>query len=109
VRREGSGLAVGDRLIERAGGRALVIHAWTVPDGWDEPHHLDVAVAAIDREGDVTTRGERLRLWPFRHEALHEDLRAAGLTLASTTYSEDVERYLVTARKEPGDGPGPRP
>jgi len=109
VRREGSGLEVGDRLAERAGARALVIHAWTVPDGWDEPHHLDVAVAAIDPEGGVTTRGERLRLWPFRHRTLDEDLRAAGLAPVSTTYADDVERYLVTARKGAGEGAGARP
>jgi hypothetical protein len=45
----------------------------------------------------VTSHTERLAFWPFRHQTLDEDLRAAGLALASSTYAPDVERYLVTA------------
>jgi hypothetical protein len=47
----------------------------------------------------VTTVGERLAFWPFRHETLDEDLRAAGLDAEASTYDPDVDRYLVTARR----------
>ena len=103
VRAAGSGLQVDERLTERDGRRGLVIHNWSLADGWDEPHHLDVAVALIERDA-VTTHAERLAFWPFRREALDEDLRAAGLEPASSTYADDPDRYLVTARRpeQPG-------
>jgi hypothetical protein len=93
-------LRVADRLVERRDGRALVIHAWTIADGWADEHHLDVAVALVDGGGDVTTRSERLSFWPFRHQELDEDLCAAGLAPESTTYADGIDRYLVTARRE---------
>jgi SAM-dependent methyltransferase len=99
LRARGPGLDVADRLTERPGGRGLVVHAWTIPDDWEARHHLDVAVALVDDSGTVTSRGERLDLWPFTHEALDADLRAAGLEPASSTYEPDVDRYLVTARR----------
>ena len=98
VRREGSGLSVADRLVERAGRPGLVVHGWTIPDDPGEPHYLDVAVALLGDGADVTTHHERLRFWPFTHEELDEDLRAAGLAPTSSTYASDVGRYLVTAR-----------
>jgi len=107
VREEGSGLQVADRLVERGDERALVIQAWTIPDGWEDRHFLDVAVARLDGSGGVTTRSERLSFWPFRHEELDDDLRAVGLSPESTTYAYETERYLVTARRHtprPDDG-----
>ena len=92
-------VTVADRLIERDGRRGLAIHAWTIPAGWDEAHHVEVAVALLRADGSVTTHSERLAFWPFQHETLDEDLRAAGLTPESTTYDAAVERYLVTARR----------
>jgi SAM-dependent methyltransferase len=107
VRDEGSGLQVADRLVERGGERALVIHAWTIADSWEDRHFLDVAVARLDSRGGVTTRSERLSFWPFRHEELDEELRGVGLSPESTTYAYEIERYLVTARRHiprPDDG-----
>jgi SAM-dependent methyltransferase len=98
VRDQGSGLRIAEHLVERDGRRALVVQAWTIPDRWDDPHHLDVAVAFIDAGGAVTSHTERLAFWPFRHETLDEDLRSAGLAPASSTYAPDIERYLITAR-----------
>jgi SAM-dependent methyltransferase len=92
------GLQVADRLVERRGRTGLVVHAWTLPDGWGEPHALDVAVAVIGEGGAVTTVSERLSFWPFTHDELQEDLRWAGLEPLASTYEPDAERYLVTAR-----------
>lgn len=97
VRAAGSGLRVGDRLVERRGRRALVARAWTIADGWDDQHHLDVAVAFPEPDGRVRTHAERLDFWPFTHAALDEDLHAAGLEPRSSTYADDADRYLVTA------------
>lgn len=99
VRERGSGLQVADRLVERDNGRALVIHAWTIADRWEDQHFLDVAVARLDNTGGVTTQRERLPFWPFRHEELDAELRAAGLRPESTTYTDETQRYLITARR----------
>ena len=98
-RSRGSGLDINDELVERHGRSGLVIYNWTIPDSWDAPHHLDVAVALIDPSGNVPTTSERLSFWPFTHTDLAEDLRHSGLTQESTTYSAEVDRYLVTARR----------
>jgi SAM-dependent methyltransferase len=94
-------LDVGDRLISRAGRQAIVVHAWTIPDAWDQPHHLHIAVAILGDDGELDTRTERLPFWPFRHETLVEDLRAVGLRPASTGYSSLDERYVITATLAP--------
>jgi SAM-dependent methyltransferase len=94
----GPGLDVDERLTERGGGRGLVVRAWTLPGDWEAPHHLDTAVALIGDDGAVRTHSERLTFWPFTHEELQADLRAAGLTPASSTFG-DADRYLVTARR----------
>jgi SAM-dependent methyltransferase len=99
IRERGSCLNVGEQLVERGGRRGLVIYAWTLAEGWDERHELDVAVALVGDDGAVTTRGERLSIWPFRHEMLREDLLAAGLEPVTSTYAPDVAAYLVTARR----------
>ncbi len=98
-RAAGSRLEVDDRLIERGGRRALLVRAWTIPAGWEEPHLLDVAVSILGDDGTVETAAERLKVWPFTAETLEDDLRAAGLAPDQSTYAPDVERYLVTAIK----------
>lgn len=57
-----------------------------------------MAVTLIDDAGRATTHGERLTYWPFTHEALHDDLRTAGLAPVASTYDPAAGRYLVTAR-----------
>ena len=98
VREQGSGLRVAEQLVERNGCRGLVIHAWTLAKAWENAHYLDLAVALIDETGSVTSESERLAFWPFRHQTLDEDLRAAGLEPTLSTYAPDAEHYLVTAR-----------
>jgi SAM-dependent methyltransferase len=98
VRAGGSGLRVAGQLTVRDGVRGLVIHDWSLAPAWEERHGLEVAVALIDDDGRVTTHAERLAFWPFRHEELDEDLRAAGLAPETSTYGADIDRYLVTAR-----------
>ncbi len=97
VRAAGAGLRVADALVERGGERGLVIYAWTIAARWEDPHDLEVAVSLIADDGSVSTRGERLRFWPFTHEELEADLRAAGLTRVTPAYGPDAERYMVTA------------
>lgn len=93
-------LDVGDRLVRRDGRAGLVVRAWTLPDEWQAPHHLDVAVALIDEDGDIETVRERLTFHPYTHDELDDDLRAAGLVPVGTTYERDADRYLVTARHQ---------
>ena len=103
VRIRGSGIEIDDRTINRHGRPGLVVHAWTIPETWEEPHHLDVAVALLDNLPAVTTEHERLTLWPFTHQTLEQDLRTAGLTRSTSTYAPVAERYLVTAYKTAKD------
>jgi len=99
VRERGSCLLLAEQVVERRGRRGLPVHAWTIADDWDARHVLEVAVGLIGDDGAVETHAERLDFWPFGHEVLDEDLRAAGLVPASTTYAADVPRYLVSARR----------
>jgi SAM-dependent methyltransferase len=91
-RQDTDGLEVAERLVERGGRSALVIRSW-------RPNRLDVAVAVLGADGAVSTVREMLAFWPFTHEELDEDLRAAGLTPASSTYAPGADRYGVTARR----------
>jgi SAM-dependent methyltransferase len=98
-RAAGSRLEVADRLVRRGEVDGLPIRAWTIPDAWDAPHRLDVAVAFPGADGQVETVAESLAFWPFTHEELAEDLRAVGLAIEASTYAPGVERYLVTTRR----------
>jgi len=99
VRAAGSGLEVAQQLVRRDGGAGLPIYAWWIPEDWDESHHFEIAVALVAPDGSVTTHGERMAFWPFGHDTLRGDLRAAGLKPTTTTYSDEGSRYLVTARR----------
>jgi SAM-dependent methyltransferase len=93
------GLQVFDHVVERDGRRGVVIYSWWLAEEWEAEHALDVYVALVGDDGDVTTLGERLSFRPFSHATLDEDLAAAGLTPETTTYEADVDRYLITARR----------
>ncbi|HEX2103964.1 MAG TPA: class I SAM-dependent methyltransferase [Solirubrobacteraceae bacterium] len=99
VRAGGSGVRVADELTVRDGVRGLVVHGWSLAPTWDEPHHLDVAVALLGDGDRVTTHRERLVFWPFRHQTLDEELRAVGLEPVMSTYEAGADRYLVSARR----------
>jgi SAM-dependent methyltransferase len=99
VRRRGPGIDVDHRTTERHGRSGLVIHAWTIPDTWEQPHYLDVAVALLDSLPAVTATHERLTFWPFTHQTLGQGLQAVGLTQSTSTYNPNDDRYLVTAYK----------
>jgi SAM-dependent methyltransferase len=98
-REGGSRVEVFDRLVRRHGRDGLVIYAWTIADAWEARHDLEIAVALLGEDGAVRTTRERLEVWPFARETLDADLRAAGLEPESSTWREDAERYLVTARR----------
>jgi SAM-dependent methyltransferase len=98
VRDEGSGLRISDELVERDGRRALVVYGWSLADSWDDQHHLDIAVAIVEPAGKISNHIERLGFWPFRHENLDADIRAAGLIPTLSTYDPTVDQYLVTAK-----------
>jgi SAM-dependent methyltransferase len=103
IRAQGPGLRVADRLTRRADRKGLVLYSWELSESAGRPHHVDVAVALVADDERVTTHRERLEYWPFGHDELVADLHAVGLALQSTTYTNDVERYLVIARR-PADG-----
>ena len=98
VRDEGSGLRIGEQLVERTGRSALVVYGWSLADSWDDRHHLDIAVAIIEPGGAVGSHVERLAFWPFRHEDPDADIRTAGLVRTLSTYNPTVDQYLITAK-----------
>jgi SAM-dependent methyltransferase len=79
----------GEDVVERGGRKATVRRTWH--DG--DPPTLEIEVTL---EGVV--HAERLAYWPFTHEELDADLRAAGFTPERSTWDPEVDRYLVTAR-----------
>jgi SAM-dependent methyltransferase len=93
------GLQVFEHVVERDGRRGVVIYSWWLAEDWDDQHGFDVAVALLGDDGAVTTRGERLRFWPYSVDMLREDLRDAGLEPETSTFEPDVDRYLLTARR----------
>jgi SAM-dependent methyltransferase len=100
VRDAGSRLQVAEQLVLRDGRRGLPIYSWTIPEGWDEPHFFDVAVAVVEDGGAVKTHRERFAFWPFTQAQLREDLRSAGLEPKRAGIAEDTPgHYLVTARR----------
>ena len=76
----------GEEVVERDGRRATIRRSW-VPGA---------LVVEVDLDG--TLYREQLAYWPFTHDELDADLRAAGWAPATSTWSPDVDRYLVTAR-----------
>ena len=92
-------LDVADQLTYRAGRAGLAIRVWSLPDAWEAPHHLEVAVAELDGQQVVAVVGERLTFWPFTHAQLTDELRAADLEPTSSSYTPDADRYLVIARR----------
>ena len=78
---------------ERAlGSRTDGTHTWEIPERWDEPHTVTVAVGAVS---------ERLTYWPFTYEQLREDLEAVDCRDVQSTFTPQVERYMVTATGYP--------
>jgi SAM-dependent methyltransferase len=88
-----------ERDLDRGGRRVQVIYTWTLAHDWDERHHLHIAIQAVGDEGRAILAAEQLAFWPFRHETLDDDLRAARLEPVTSTYDAEVDRYLVTARR----------
>jgi len=98
VRAAGDRLEIEEHLVHRRGRDGIVVRAWTLGEGWDDEHRLDVAVALPQLDGTVRATGERLTFWPFTHAQLDDDLRSAGLEPVSTTVDPQSDRYLVMAR-----------
>jgi len=82
--------AGGDEIVDRGGRRAAVRRIWH--DG--DPPQLEIFVTRDD--GGV--HAERLAYWPFTHDELDEDLRAAGFEPEASTWSPEADRYAVTSR-----------
>jgi hypothetical protein len=102
IRSAGSRLDVWDRLVERAGRKAVVVYSWQVPPSWDAEHHLQISVAALQDGDQLQVTTELLPIWPFHHEELLADVAAAGLSLAGSTYDATQPQYLVTAQRRAG-------
>ncbi|RXZ49417.1 class I SAM-dependent methyltransferase [Agromyces fucosus] len=99
IRSGGSRLDVWDRLVERAGRKAVVVYSWQVPPSWDAEHHLQISVAALRDDDQLPVTTELLSMWPFRHDELLADVAAAGLSLEGSSYNATQPQYLVTARR----------
>lgn len=99
LRAQRPGLDIATELTRRTGRAGLAIRAWSLPDAWDAPHHLEVAVAELDGQQVVGVVSERLTFWPFTRGQLLCELRACGLELVADSYATDTDRYGVAARR----------
>lgn len=98
IRAGGTRLDVRDRVIRRRGRDGLLMYYWQIEDGWEDEHHLDIAVVLIEPDGSVRTYSERLSIWPYRYGDLVAELHAAGLKIESSTFDAVVEGYTVVAQ-----------
>jgi hypothetical protein len=79
-----------------------VVRGWHLPARWEDRHELDSAVLLLGAGGSaVETHAERLAFWPFTHGELEADLAAAGLSVRTSTYAPDGERYAMLAERPP--------
>jgi SAM-dependent methyltransferase len=99
VRAAGSGLRVAERLVERSGEQAVVIHAWTIADGWDDRHCLDVAVARLDRSRPPTTTGS---------SAISSPLDAGSLPPGQTARTRLLRASCVSSTRPSSSSRGGR-
>jgi SAM-dependent methyltransferase len=97
VRAGGTRVDVWDRLVNRRGHDALVVYSWQIGEVWEEPHHVEIAVAQIGPDGSVRTKAERLSLWPYRYEELVAELQRVGLRVVDSDFAVDAEGYRVVA------------
>ncbi|HEY0948735.1 class I SAM-dependent methyltransferase [Nocardioides sp.] len=100
VRAGGSRMEVWDELVRRNGRDAVVIYRWEIPRGWEQEHHIEIAVAQIEADGAVRVRSEVLSSWPYRYDDLVSELRRVGLRVESSTFDPEAEGYTVVAIKE---------
>ena len=99
VRARGSRLDISDRLVRRNGRDAVVVYRWEIAPQWEDEHHIEIAVAQVDRAGSVLVRSELLSCWPFRHDELEMELQQVGLRAERSTFNPDAENYMVLAVK----------
>ncbi|MFI2422810.1 methyltransferase domain-containing protein [Streptomyces sp. NPDC018955] len=100
VRSAGSRVDVRDRLVRRNGRDAVVSYSWQIEQRWEQEHFLEIVVARIEPDGAVRACSERLSIWPYRYEDLVAQLRSVGLTVRSTTFDPESDRYLVVAGRD---------
>lgn len=99
VRARGSRLDISDRLVRRNGRDAVVVYRWEIPPRWEDEHHIEIAIAQVDKAGSVLARSELLSSWPYRHGELEAELRRVGLQTEMTTFNPEAENYMVVANK----------
>jgi SAM-dependent methyltransferase len=99
IRAAGTRLDVWDRLVARAGGKAVVAYSWQVPPAWDAEHRLEISVAVLQDGDRLQVATELLSMWPFHHEELRADVASAGLSVAVSTYDATQPNYLLTAQR----------
>jgi hypothetical protein len=93
-------LDIGDRLVRRNGRDAVVVYRWEIAPGWEEEHHIEIAVAQVDAGGgSVLVRSELLSCWPYRYDELDAELHRVGLRTESSTFDPEAENYTLVARK----------
>lgn len=97
VRAGGTRIDVHDRLVSRSGHDAVVIYYWQIEQGWEQEHHLEIAVAQVRPDGSVLTRSERLSIWPYRYDELVAGLGSVGLGVVESTSDPDADLYRVVA------------
>ncbi|WP_296606867.1 hypothetical protein [Nocardioides sp.] len=89
-----------DQLVRRNGRDAVVIYRWEIPAGWEQEHHIEIAVAQIEADGAVLVRSELLSSWPYRYDDLVSELQRVGLDVESSTFQPEADNYTVVAVKQ---------
>jgi SAM-dependent methyltransferase len=81
------------------GDRAGVsVYSWRWPEGWNEPHRLEILVVLSDQD-QTTASQTQITFYPFRFSELTQRLQGAGFEIECHTYQTGTDFYEVTARR----------
>jgi SAM-dependent methyltransferase len=98
VHSAGSRVEIEPSIVERDGTRCVRTYSWHIPDGFGDPHVLEIAPIFLD--GDhATLRSYPVRMWPFTRSELKRRLASAGFESIALDVIPGDDRYTAIARR----------
>lgn len=83
----------------RDGARGVPVYFWTLPEDWEAPHAVEVALVSQDDDGPVQCRSHRVTYYPFRPEELFERMELTGFEGLETDFDPARDTYRVVGTR----------
>jgi hypothetical protein len=90
-------IAPARQVIERKGLRCNSLYIWTIPDNFESPCTAEIVLLFEDADARTSYHRHVIEFFPFRHDDLADDIRAAGFTLRDDSYQADSNFYAIAA------------